>query len=353
MRTIPVVQIGLGGVGRALAAQVLHFNERFASRYDLQFTYAGLADRSGVLADAQTETVTQALQIKRAGGSLRDLSDAQPVDDWTMLLPQTPCIVVDVTARDGMETALVQAVAAGHGVVLANKKPLCASHDLFAALVDGGRTRYEATVGAGLPIISTLRMLLDTGDTVDLIEGCLSGTLGFLVTQLERGVAFADAVADAQERGWTEPDPRDDLNGLDVVRKALILARTCGSKADLADIAVESLYPPSLADVPLAAFLDQLPALNEQYHDRYQAVVPQGMTLRYTARIAPDEQRVGLAAVELDSPMGALQGPDNLIVFRTQRYREQPLSVRGPGAGTEVTASAVLVDMLALAVQRR
>jgi homoserine dehydrogenase len=346
------VQIGLGGVGRALAAQVLYFNERFASRYDLQFAYTGLVDRSGALADAQTETIMQALQIKRAGGSLRDLPDAQSLDDWTTLLPQTPCIVVDATARDGMETTLVQVVGAGHRVVLANKKPLCANHDLFTALVNGGRTRYEATVGAGLPIISTLRMLLDTGDAVDLIEGCLSGTLGFLMTQLERDVTFADAVMDAQERGWTEPDPRDDLNGLDVARKALILARTCGSKAELADVAVESLYPPSLADVPLAAFVDQLPTLNRHYHDQYQAVVPQGMTLRYTARITPEEQRVGLAAVELDSPMGALQGPDNLVVFGTQRYREQPLSVRGPGAGTEVTASAVLADMLTFALQR-
>jgi homoserine dehydrogenase len=352
MQTILVVQLGFGGVGRALAQQIGQFNQRLGKHYDLQFVYAGLADRSGAIADANAETIQRALDIKQAGGSLCDLPQAQPVDDWQTLLPTTPCLVVDVTARDGMETGLADAVASGHSVVLANKKPLCASYDLFQALTERGQTRYEATVGAGLPVISTLRMLLDTGDVVQSIEGCLSGTLGFLMTQLEQGVAFADAVIDARTRGWTEPDPRDDLNGVDVARKALILARTCGIETELAEVATESLYPPSLADISLDAFITTLPVLNDQYQNRYQAAVPQGMTLRFLARITPGEQRVGLATVELDSPMGALQGPDNLVVYRTERYNEQPLSIRGPGAGTTVTASGVLADMVALASQR-
>jgi homoserine dehydrogenase len=353
MQRIPIVQIGFGGVGRALAQQILQFNQQFSTRYGLQFTYAGLIDRSGAIADASVETVQRALEMKQAGGVLRDLPEAQPPNDWQTLLTATPCLVVDVTARDGMETGLAQAVANGHSVVLANKKPLCASYGLFQVLTERGRTRYEATVGAGLPIISTLRMLLDTGDVVQTIEGCLSGTLGFLMTQLEQGVAFADAVIDARTRGWTEPDPRDDLNGMDVARKALILARTCGIKAELAQVATESLYPPALADIPLDTFVTKLPMLNNEYQERYQAAVPQGMTLRFLARVTPQEQRVGLATVELDSPMGALQGPDNLVVYRTQRYNEQPLRVRGPGAGTTVTASAVLADMLALGRQQR
>lgn len=352
MQTIPVVQIGFGGVGRALAQQIQVFNQRHSARFDIQFAYAGLVDRSGALIDAGPETMQQALETKQSGGSLRDLPAAQPLEDWPALLPSTPCLVVDVTARDGMETRLAQAVADGHSVVLANKKPLCASYDLFQALIEHGRTRYEATVGAGLPVINTLRMLLDTGDTPHRIEGCLSGTLSFLMTQLEQGVAFADAVADARGRGWTEPDPRDDLNGMDVARKALILARTCGIAAELADVSIESLYPPALADVPLPAFLEQLPTLNEQYRQQYQAAVPQGMTLRFLAHVAPDEQHVGLTTVELDSPTGALQGLDNLVVYHTQRYNNRPLSVRGPGAGTTVTASAVLADMLVLAKQK-
>jgi len=352
MRTIPIVQIGFGGVGRALAQQIGQFNQRLGTRYGLQFTHAGLIDRSGAIADADTDLVQRALDIKQAGGAVRDLPQAQPLDDWQTLLPATPCLVIDVTARDGMETALAQAVANGHSVVLANKKPLCASYELFQTLTEHGRTRYEATVGAGLPIISTLRILLDTGDEVQTIEGCLSGTLGFLMTQLEQGVAFADAVMDARTRGWTEPDPRDDLNGIDVARKALILARTCGIKAELGEVVTESLYPSSLADISLDTFITKLPMLNDQYQERYQAAVPQGMTLRFLAHVTPDEQRVGLATVELDSPMGTLQGPDNLVVYRTQRYNEQPLRVRGPGAGAAVTASAVLADMLALAGQQ-
>jgi homoserine dehydrogenase len=353
MRTIPVLQIGVGGVGRALAKQVLQFNQHIAKRYDLQFTYVGLVDRAGAVVKVDPSILADVIEVKRTGGTLGDLPAGQPLHDWRALLPSTPCIVVDVTAQDGIETALAQAVTDGHRVVLANKKPLCASYDLFTTLTEGQRTHYEATVGAGLPVIATLRSLLDTGDVVQSIEGCLSGTLGFLMSQLEKGVGFADAVIDAQQRGWTEPDPRDDLNGIDVARKALILARTCGFTAELSDIEVESLYPASLATVSLEAFVAQLPTLNDGYRDRLDAAAGEGTTLRYVARIAADGQQVGVKNVAPDSPTGALRGPDNLVVYRTQRYNERPLSIAGPGAGTEVTASAVLADMVKHGLQWR
>lgn len=351
MRTIPLLQIGVGGVGRALVEQVLHFNRHLAPRYDLRFEYIGIVDRSGALVNPDLIALKRSLEIKQAGGSLRDLPESRPSGDWQALLPSDPCLVVDVTAQDGMETALAGAVADGHSVVLANKKPLCASYDLFAALTEAGRTRYEATVGAGLPIISTLRALLDTGDVVHAIEGCLSGTLGFLMSQLEHGVTFAEAVIDARQRGWTEPDPRDDLSGMDVARKALILARTCGVPAELPDVRVESLYPRELAELSLEEFLQQLPTLNEPYRERQLVVAQNSSRLRYIARITMEDQHVGTASVDAASPVGMLHGPDNLIVYQTQRYQRHPLSVRGPGAGTDLTASAVLADMLAFATQ--
>lgn len=351
MRTIPIFQIGAGGVGRALIEQVSHFNQYIAPRYDLRFEYAGLVDRSGVVTDLDPLMLAEALELKRAGGSLSHLPQGQATQNWPALLPSAPCIVVDVTAQDGMDTPLVQAVADGHCVVLANKKPLCASYDHWIALTEAQRTRYEATVGAGLPVISTLRLLLDTGDTVQSIEGCLSGTLGFLMSEIERGVTFADAVIDARQRGWTEPDPRDDLSGMDVARKALILARTCGIPADLVNVSVEPLYPQALADVSLEEFLVELPMMNEQHREQYVTASGEGMTLRYVARVNAEEQHVGLTAVDKASPVGGLQGPDNLVVYHTGRYNQLPLSIRGPGAGTAVTASAVLGDMLAFALQ--
>jgi homoserine dehydrogenase len=265
-----------------------------------------------------------------------------------------PCIIVDVTAQEGAEQSFADAVAQGHRVVLANKKPLCGSLESFRALTASGRTRYEATVGAGLPVISTLRSLLDTGDVIQQIAGCLSGTLGFLMTQLQDNVAFSTAVQTAKANGWTEPDPRDDLNGLDVARKALILARTSGFEFELQQVAVQSLYPESLASVEMDQFLAALPSLDEEYRERFNAVSQQeSKTLRYVAHVSADQLKVGIADVLLSEPLGTLRGPDNLVMYHTQRYSERPLSVRGPGAGIDVTAAGVLSDMIAFAKEWR
>lgn len=350
MQRIPLLQIGVGGVGRALVEQVLDFNERHGARYGFRFAYVGLADRQGaVVADERIPpaVLLQALNVKRSGGSLADLDAGGPLLDWRNLLTRVPCIVVDVTAQDDNARGLVEAVEQGHRVVLANKKPLCGSLATFRALTSQNRTRYEATVGAGLPIISTLQSLLDTGDTIQRIEGCFSGTLGFLMTQLEDGIAFSSAVHDAKARGWTEPDPRDDLSGIDVARKALILVRTCGLEVEMADVTVESLFPPQLGDMSIDAFMDALPTLDLPIQERFSDHARRAQTLRYSASVSSRELRVGLASVEVQSPLGSLRGPDNLVVYQTQRYNERPLSVRGPGAGVDVTAAGVLSDLIA------
>jgi homoserine dehydrogenase len=352
VRRIPVLQIGFGGVGRALVEQVLHFNERLGGQYGFRFAYTGLADSQGaIVADERIPpaVLLQALATKQAGGSLVDVPEGGPLNDWRNLLTPSPCLLIDTTAQSGVEDALVAAVEQGHRLVLANKKPLAASYDTFRVLTTGARTRYEATVGAGLPVISTLRSLLDTGDSIQRIEGCFSGTLGFLTHQLEQGVLFSDAVRDARQRGWTEPDPRDDLSGVDVARKALILARTSGFQFELSDVTVESLYPPTLVDLSVAQFMDQLPVLDDHYRTHYVSAADQAQTLRYVAHVTATNLNVGLATVAIDSPVGSLRGPDNLVVYHTERYAHCPLSVRGPGAGTEVTASGVLSDMIAFA----
>lgn len=350
MRRIPVVQIGVGGVGRALMEQVLMFNERWGGRYDFRFGYVALADSAGaVVADERIPPalLQQALEVKRKGGTLADVPDGGPLLDWRNLLTRVPGIVVDVTAQDNAEAGLIEAIQSGHSVVLANKKPLCGSMEAFRALTTSGRTRYEATVGAGLPVISTLRSLLDTGDSVSRIEGCFSGTLGYLATELEDGVAFSAAVVEARRRGWTEPDPRDDLSGMDVARKALILARTSGFKAEMGDVAVESLYDASMAELSVDEFMARVHTLDKRYQQRAESLRQAGKVLRYVARVAADGLRVGLAEVPQAGPLGGLRGPDNLVVYHSQRYAERPLSVRGPGAGVDVTAAGVLGDMIA------
>jgi homoserine dehydrogenase len=349
MRRIPILQIGAGGVGQALIEQVLWFNEHRGGRYGFRFAYIGLADRQGaIVADERIPPLVlrDAIDAKRAGGSLADAEAGGPLRDWRNLLSPDPCVVIDVTAQDGAEDGLIAAIEQGHRVVLANKKPLCAGHESFTALTHGGRTRYEATVGAGLPVISTLQMLLDTGDRVERISGCFSGTLGYLLSELESGAAYSAAVREARARGWTEPDPRDDLSGMDVARKALILARTAGMQLELSDVAVEPLFGSDLADQLPEAFMSQLERMDESFRERVAQAAADERVLRYVADVHGGAARIGLTAVERDSAIGALRGPDNLVVFTTQRYSERPLSVRGPGAGVEVTASAVLSDLI-------
>jgi aspartokinase/homoserine dehydrogenase 1 len=261
-------------------------------------------------------------------------------------------VLVDVTAEETTDM-LRSALAHGFDLVLANKKPLAGSADHYAGLLSaaaaaGRRIRYEATVGAGLPILDTFRKLVDSGDRVLSIEGCVSGTLGFVLSAVGAGRPFSEAVAEAMARGYTEPDPRDDLSGQDVARKGLILGRLLGYRA--APPVPEDLVPPSLRRLPLAAFLDRLASLDDEWRRRVERAAAAGRVLRYVVRATPSSVRASLAAVPADSPVGALQGTRNLISFTTRRYRTEPLVITGPGAGPEVTAAGILNDIQYLAV---
>ena len=213
-----------------------------------------------------------------------------------------------------------------------------------------GSVRYETTCGAGLPVISTLRSLLATGDEVIEIVGCLSGTLGAIFSSVAQDLPMSRAIRDAKEAGYTEPDPRDDLSGLDVARKALILARTIGRTVELEDIAVESLVPAELRSVSIDDFMNGVSAHDQIMTDRQRSAAANGETLKYVATIpASGPIKVGVQPVSLSTVIGALQGPENIISIRTRRYDAYPLTISGPGAGADVTAAGMIADMLDLA----
>jgi aspartokinase/homoserine dehydrogenase 1 len=208
---------------------------------------------------------------------------------------------------------------------------------------------HEATVGAGLPVIDTLQQLMASGDRVHSVEGCPSGTMGYLFSEMARGRSFSDAVRNAMELGYTEPDPRDDLSGMDVARKALILGRLLGFPGDLDGVNVESLVPDALRDVALSEFLPRLEEMDAMWAERVDAARARGEVLRYRAIATRRSVRVGLVSVRTSSPLAALEGTDNQFAFTTTRYRENPLIITGPGAGPAVTAAGVLNDVLRLA----
>jgi homoserine dehydrogenase len=213
--------------------------------------------------------------------------------------------------------------------------------------------RYEATAGAGLPVLDTLAKLQEAGDRVETILGAFSGTLGFIMTALEAGKRFSDAVREAWKLGYTEPDPRDDLSGTDVARKALILARTLGRRLELSDIALESLYTHDVDSPEPARFVENLTALDAVFAERVARAKRDGKVLRYVAKIGRRGIRVGVEAVPAASPLGRLHGTDNTIVIQSKRYATNPLVVTGPGAGAGVTAAGVLNDIVAITMAER
>ncbi len=272
-------------------------------------------------------------------------------------------VVVDCTASTKTVPALLFALERRYKIALANKKPLTLEQEVYARLTsagttsgeDGnpvrylGRSRWETTVGAGLPVIVTLNRLLASGDEIQHIAGTFSGTLGYVMTGLQEERPFSTIVREAHRLGYTEPDPCDDLGGIDVARKALILARGLGWKLNLDDVEVTGLYPADMDGIAIPEFLERLPVLDHQFQEQVQQAASQGKVLRYAATVENGHCRVGPVTVDASSPLGRLSGTDNLIEFHTHWYSPNPLVVQGRGAGTNATAAGVLSDIVDLA----
>jgi aspartokinase/homoserine dehydrogenase 1 len=359
--------LGFGQIGRELASQLGAQEKHLRNELGLDIKVTAVADRSGIKIEENGFSVAamQKLAKQKASGTrlfageapltLEQLQKMMREELW--LLPSHRPILVDLTSE---ETAplIQEALENGFHIVLANKKPLAVSQIEFDRLIETAKERrlalrYEATAGAGLPVLDTLAKLQDAGDRVESILGAFSGTLGFIMTALEDGKRFSDAVREAWKLGYTEPDPRDDLSGTDVARKALILARTLGRRLDLSDIALESLYTHDVDSPDPARFVDNLTALDAVFAEKVARAKREGKVLRYVAKIAKRGIRVGVEAVPAASPLGRLHGTDNTIVIQSKRYTTNPLVVTGPGAGAGVTAAGVLNDIVAITMVER
>ncbi|MGH8156311.1 MAG: homoserine dehydrogenase [Rhodanobacteraceae bacterium] len=262
-------------------------------------------------------------------------------------------VIIDATASTELATRHAEWLAGGCHVVTANKAlaggGLAGWRALGAACARDVRYGDSATVGAGLPALATLRRLHACGDTVTRIEGVFSGSFSYLFNHYDGRQPFSTLVRDACALGYTEPDPRADLSGEDVARKLLILARAAGYPLERADIEVENLVPETLRAVSQAEFLDRLGEVDAAMSARFTAAASREHGLRYIARFdVGGGARVGLAEIPADHPAAHLLGADNLFAFRTARYAQRPLLIQGAGAGPEVTAQALLGDVLAL-----
>ncbi|UGB37524.1 homoserine dehydrogenase [Frateuria soli] len=266
-------------------------------------------------------------------------------------------IIVDATASAALAARHPSWLARGYHVVTANKALAGGELDgwraLQAALATGARYGDAATVGAGLPVLSTLRRLRRCGDSLLTLEGVFSGSLSYLFNQYDGRRPFSALLAEARALGYTEPDPRSDLSGEDVARKLLILARHAGFPLGSDEVAVESLVPAALRGVDTATFLDRLSELDAPLAERHARAATRGKVLRFLARLDQrGRARVGLVEVPTTHPSAQLHGTDNQFALTTTRYNTRPMVIQGPGAGPEVTAQALLGDALALACVR-
>lgn len=233
---------------------------------------------------------------------------------------------------------------------LANSGPYAYYEKLRkTAAKHGVKFMYETNVGAGLPVINTLSDLKHSGDKILKIEGILSGTLSYIFNSFKEGVPFSEVVKEAKARGLTEPDPRDDLNGMDVARKILILSREAGLKLDLKDVKLDPILSESCFKAKdINSFFAELKKEDERLEKRRQKAAAEGKKLRYIAKVEDGKAIVSLQAVDADHPFYSLSGSDNIISFTTQRYFERPLVVKGPGAGAEVTSAGVFAEIISI-----
>lgn len=356
-RRIALILLGAGKVGRSLLTQILQHAELHRSLFHIVFDVVAVSDSTAALLLEDASQVRTVVEWKERGQALVHHSRATLIPNSQALVEavaEPGAIVIDCTASDNAHKALLRGLSKGCHIVMANKKPLSLSQQTFRTLTGpspgAARARWGATVGAGLPVITSLNRFRAAGDEINRIRGCLSSTLGTIFSGLEGGEELSRLIREAIQKGVAEPDPREDLSGRDLARKALILARTAGWRAELSEVAVESLYPASMEGQPVEEFLSRISMLDQELERRQRQARDRGRCLRYVMDVGPEGIRVGPQEVSEDSPLARLQGSEQLISIESSIYQEAPMIIQGRGAGVEATAAGVLSDILELAM---
>jgi len=348
--TLSIGLIGPGTVGRVLLAQIETQIERLRA-LNLDLRVRGIASSKRMLLEETAVDLDRwAERLAEAGVPLDLEKFANHVQaDY---IPHT--VIIDCTASAEVGSNYVGWLKRGIHVVTPNKKANSGTLPYYRALQQAGRETgthylYEATVGAGLPIIQTLRDLRETGDEIIRIEGIFSGTLAYLFNVFDGTESFSSIVRAAKTKGYTEPDPRDDLSGMDVARKLIILAREMGLTLEMADVRVEGLVPQALEKCGVEEFMARLPEFDAAMAQTLQQARAKNEVLRYVGRIDADgKATVGLMRLDAKHAFANIALTDNVVRFATRRYCDNPLIVQGPGAGPEVTAAGVFSDLLRL-----
>ena len=351
-KTISVGLIGPGTVGATLLEQLEKQSEKLSEQFNLDLRIRAIArSQKMLLGDRRIEIPTWQDEFDANAVD----SDLEAFEEHVNADHLPHAVIIDCTASEFIASKYAGWLADGIHVITPNKKAFSSAfkdYEALQAAADKGSSHYfyETTVGAALPVISTLCDLINTGDEVRSVRGIFSGTLAYLFNVYDGTRPFSEIVRDAKASGYTEPDPRDDLSGMDVARKLTILAREIGMNLEIGEFPVRSLVPEALRDCSIEEFLEKLPEHDAEIDAMYKKATAENKQLRYVANLdANGNASVGLDAVDDDHPFCNINLTDNIVQFETERYSANPLVIQGPGAGPAVTAAGVFSDLIRLA----
>ena len=339
--------IGTGNVGKKLIGQINDQQSNLLSSQNLRLKVTGLINSNKMLIDANGIPLDKWQEKLSESTS----SNVQTFIDSMINLNLRNAVLVDVTANEIITQHYATVLKRSMSVVACNKIAASDRYEKYAMLKDlalsyNCKFLFETNVGAALPIIGTLNDLIRSGDRINSIEAVLSGTLNYVFNHYDGSKPFADVVKDAQEEGYTEPDPRLDLSGTDVMRKIMILARESGFKLEMEDITCHSFLPESCTKGTVDNFYAEMKKHEAHFQQLLKEAKEKDAKLKFVARFENGKASVGLQHIHPESEMYHLYGKDNIVLFKTVRYQEQPLVVKGAGAGAEVTASGVFADIM-------
>ncbi|MEZ5003324.1 MAG: bifunctional aspartate kinase/homoserine dehydrogenase I [Chitinophagales bacterium] len=339
-----------GLIGGTLLEQIKRQSQYLKAEKSIEINVTGLINSTKMLIDSNGIDLNNWESTFKKTSTKSDL---QAFIDKINTLDFSNSVFVDCSASSTVVEYYEQILEKSISVVTPNKIANTLSQKKYDRLrqlakKSGASFLYETNVGAGLPVISTLDALQNSGDKILKIEAVLSGSLSFIFNSFKGEKLFSDIVKEAQQKGYTEPDPRDDLSGLDVARKALILSREIGISKELGDFEVENLIPKQGRKGSVEEFFNVLKKNDKHFSELKAKAEKENKVLRYMAMIDRTEVKIGLQAVDSDHPFYQLSGSDNMIVFTSERYRSNPLVIKGPGAGAEVTAAGVFAEIISI-----
>ena len=351
VKTLNIFIIGVGLIGGTLIDQIASHNQNLEKDHALKINIVGMTNSKKMVFNED------GLSLDNWKDKLNDNDEVSTISgfiDKMVKLNLQNSVFIDCTASPEVVNKYESVLK--HSISIATPNKLASSGDLqlfrtlkLVALENDVKFVYETNVGAGLPVITTLNDLKISGDKILKIEGVLSGTLSYIFNSFTTGTKFSEVVKQAKEKGFTEPDPRDDLNGMDVARKILILSREVGLDISLEDVDINNLLPQPCIDAEsVDSFFNELENANDYFDELRTEAEKSGKVLRFLAKMDNGSASVGLEAVDQTNPFYALDGSDNMISFTTDRYMERPLVIKGPGAGAEVTAAGVFAEIISI-----